>query len=89
MIAVETESGKAYIWNLGGGIQPVVVGPKNGVGQGWLAFSPSGRSIVLGSWPDGVRVTQIPENLGDGDRDEDSEEELREYLSEQDSGGED
>jgi WD40 repeat protein len=51
MIAVETETGKAYIWRREGDTQPVVVGPRNGTGQGWIAFSPSGRAIVLGSWP--------------------------------------
>ena len=62
-VAVETETGKAYVWHLeGGGHQPVVIGPKNGVGQGWITFTPSGRAIVLGSWPDGVRRTYIPEN---------------------------
>jgi WD40 repeat protein len=64
-IAVETETGKAYVWNLEDRGQPVVIGPKDGVGQGWITFTPSGRSIVLGSWPDGVRPTYIPEDLGE------------------------
>ena len=66
-IAVETETGKAYIWNLEDGGQPAVIGPKDGVGQGWITFSPSGRAILLGSWPDGVRRTHIPEDTDPGE----------------------
>ncbi|HKP27607.1 MAG TPA: hypothetical protein VJV39_27305 [Dongiaceae bacterium] len=79
MIAVETESGRAYIWRLEGDTQPVVVGPSIGTGQGWIAFSPSGRSIVLGSWPDGVRLTPIPE----GDWELSDEEDQREWWRRQ------
>jgi WD40 repeat protein len=74
-VAVETETGKAYVWHLqDGGHEPVVIGPKDGVGQGWITFTPSGRAIVLGSWPDGVRRTYIPENPGE-DLNEDADQE--------------
>ena len=89
-VAIESETGKAYVWNLAEGGPPAVIGPKNGVGQGWITFTPGGRAIVIGSWPDGVRRTYIPEYLSEGEtRDEDADEELRRYLSEQDSGGQD
>ena len=86
MIAVETETGKAYIWRLVGDTQPVVVGPKNGTGQGWIAFSPSGRSIVLGGWPDGVRLTQIPEGDWESSDDEDQREWWRRQPASRASG---
>jgi hypothetical protein len=57
-IAVETASGKAFVWNLAGDA-PKTVGPRNGQGRGWIAFTPDGKSVVLGGWPRGPRSVQI------------------------------
>ena len=58
-IAVEAESGKAYIWNISGG-DPKIVGPKYGVGHGWIAFTPDGAGIVTGAWGHEPMSATIP-----------------------------
>lgn len=57
-IAVETRSGKAFVWSTEGGA-PKIVGPRNGQGRGWIAFTPDGKSVVLGGWPRGPRSAPI------------------------------
>jgi hypothetical protein len=57
--AVETKSGKAFIWSaLGSG--PKIVDPKYGFGHGWIAFTPDGTGIVTGNSGQGPVSAIIP-----------------------------
>ena len=58
-IAVETESGKAFVWNKSGG-KPKIIGSDRGRGRGWLAFTPDSNAIVLGFEMGGPAVVQVP-----------------------------
>jgi WD40 repeat protein len=59
-LAVETDSAKAFVWNVTDGKPPVVVGPERGLGKEWVAFTPDGRSVVLGG-RHGPVATRIPD----------------------------
>jgi hypothetical protein len=60
-IAVETRTGKAFVWKLSGAAAPKILGPRNGEARGWIAFTPDGKSVVLGGWPRGPRSAPIAE----------------------------
>jgi hypothetical protein len=57
--AVETKSGKAFIWSASDG-GPKIVGPKYGLGHGWIAFTPDSAGIVTGAWEHGPASALIP-----------------------------